>query len=365
MDETSHSRNDLLVVIDRGLLRFQGAVRRTLLQAWQRVLQGFAVSSVALLILWIAAFLYGSFYYSYMPLPAYSTPVHYYYRANCDSPASFSCSYPMANISLMRNKKHVLTFGQAYQISLLLEMPDSPPNQEIGMFMIRTTCFSQDGGKVASSARSSMLRYRSDLLRTISTLLFFPAFVTGVAEQKQMLEVELFSDYTDDPYSPSNTAVIEILSNKVQIYSSKLYIHAHFTGIRYLLFNFPVLSAVVGVSTNFIFLSILFVFSYIRLMLGVLQKPVQSTMIELDHNSATVKGEALIRVGLMTGPAGTVNGETTPEATPMGDPSGKEMAALTERGGRAKEVEAEEEVLEETEVEEETAEEGKTDQAGS
>lgn len=49
----------------------------------------------------------------------------------------------------------------------------------------------------------------------------------------------------------------------------------------------------------------------------------------------------------------------------MGDPSGKEMAALTERGGRAKEVEAEEEVLEETEVEEETAEAGKTDQAGS
>lgn len=47
------------------------------------------------------------------------------------------------------------------------------------------------------------------------------------------------------------------------------------TVIRYLLFNFPVLSAVVGVSTNFIFLSILSVFSYIQLMLAVLQKPVQ------------------------------------------------------------------------------------------
>lgn len=80
MDETSHSRNDLLVVIERGLLRLQRAVSRTLLLAWQRVLQGLALSSVGLLILWISAFLYGSFYYSYMPLPAYSTPVHYYYR---------------------------------------------------------------------------------------------------------------------------------------------------------------------------------------------------------------------------------------------------------------------------------------------
>lgn len=116
----------------------------------------------------------------------------------------------------------------------------------------------------------SMLRYRSDLLRTMGTLLFLPAFLTGATEQKQVLEVELFSDFTDDPvskvlsstsacacvsvleqqttkyfvsslpnnfsrhvqYAPSATAVIEILSNKVQIYSSQLYVHAHFTGIR-------------------------------------------------------------------------------------------------------------------------------------
>lgn len=109
-----------------------------------------------------------------------------------------------------------------------------------------------------------MLRYRSDLLRYLGTLLFLPAFLTGVAEQKQVLQVELFSDFTDDPvsraslrerdanvsvyfnqhavhliapssctqYFPSMTAVIEILSSKVQIYSSQLLIHAHFTGMR-------------------------------------------------------------------------------------------------------------------------------------
>lgn len=48
----------------------------------------------------------------------------------------------------------VLTVGQAYQISLQLEMPDSLVNQELGMFMIKIACFSQDGGQVASSARS-------------------------------------------------------------------------------------------------------------------------------------------------------------------------------------------------------------------
>lgn len=46
-----------------------------------------------------------------------------------------------------------------------------------------------------------MLRYRSGLLRYLGTLLFLPAYLSGAAEQKQLLEVELFSDYTDDPVS--------------------------------------------------------------------------------------------------------------------------------------------------------------------
>ncbi|KAI4819701.1 hypothetical protein KUCAC02_004941 [Chaenocephalus aceratus] len=274
------------------LLGLQDAVVTWMSRARQRVIQGFTVFSIVFLLLWISAFLYGSFYYSYMPMAAFSTPVHYHYRTDCESPASFLCSYPMANISLMRNKKHVLTFGQAYQMSLQLDMPDSPTNQELGMLMIKTTCFSGKGGQVASSARSSMLRYRSELLRSLSTLLFLPAFLTGVSEQKQVLEVELFSDYTDDPYLPSVTAVIEILSNKVQIYSSQLNVHAHFTGIRYLLFNFPLLSALVGVSSNFVFLSLLFVLSYVKLLLKEDWAPVQlrtdggRNINQEDHSNA-------------------------------------------------------------------------------
>uniref|UniRef100_A0A8D3B5Q6 Seipin n=1 Tax=Scophthalmus maximus TaxID=52904 RepID=A0A8D3B5Q6_SCOMX len=277
MDQESHLHSgDLSVVIGGTFLRLRDAVTMTISNTRQRVMRSFIVFFFTLLLLCLAVFLYGSFYYSYMPMAAFSTPVHFHYRTDCESPTSFLCSYPLANITLMRNKKNVLTFGQAYQISLQLDMPESPTNQELGMFMIKTTCFSQEGGQVASSARSarqllsasstrsSMLRYRSDLLRTMGTLLFLPAFLTGATEQKQVLEVELFSDFTDDPYAPSATAVIEILSNKVQIYSSQLYVHAHFTGIRYFLFYFPVVSALVGVFSNFIFLSVLFILSYMR-----------------------------------------------------------------------------------------------------
>ncbi|XP_006781370.1 seipin-like isoform X2 [Neolamprologus brichardi] len=271
------------VLIGWMLVKLQYAVFIAMSRARQRLVQLSIVFSFVFLILWIAAFLYGTFYYSYMPQATFSAPVNYYYRTDCESPASFLCSYPMANISLIRNKKHVLTFGQPYRMSLQLEMPDSPTNRELGMFMIKTTCFSQDGEQVASSARSSILRYRSDLLRTLGTLLFLPAFLTGAAEQKQVLEVELFSDFTDNPYAPSVTAVIEIMSSRVQIYSSDLYIHAHFTGIRYLLYNFPVISAIVGVSSNFTFLGFIFIFSYMRLLFQA--KPQRFRMSWTEENN--------------------------------------------------------------------------------
>uniref|UniRef100_A0A8C6NM34 Seipin n=1 Tax=Nothobranchius furzeri TaxID=105023 RepID=A0A8C6NM34_NOTFU len=56
------------------------AVAIAILEARRRLLQGFTIFSIVLLLLSVAAFLYGSFYYSYMPRAAFSTPVHYYYR---------------------------------------------------------------------------------------------------------------------------------------------------------------------------------------------------------------------------------------------------------------------------------------------
>ncbi|XP_068182133.1 seipin-like isoform X2 [Antennarius striatus] len=261
------------------LLRLQDAVYERISRIRQRVTQSFVIVSVLFLVFWIATFLYWSFYFSYMPRTAFSFPVYYYFRTGCESPTSFLCSYPVANISLMRKNLHMLTFGQIYQISLHLEMPDSPANQQLGMFMIKSTCFSVDGGSVSSSShtgsllvsgsssRFAMLRYRSDLLKYLEMLLLLPAFLGGVAEQTQMLEVELFSSYMNSPYDPATFVFIEIVSNKVQIYSSQLHIHAVFTGIRYFLFHFPLLSAVVGVFSNFIFLSLLLGLSYVRLLL--------------------------------------------------------------------------------------------------
>ncbi|XP_023118156.1 seipin-like [Amphiprion ocellaris] len=248
----------------------------TLLKARRTLLQAAVLFSVLVLLLWVSIFLYGSFYYSYMPTVSFSTPVHFYYTSDCRASDSALCSFPTANISFMKNERNqVMANGQPYRVSLELEMPESPVNEQLGMFMVKMSCYTKGGQTVSSVGRSTMLHYRSNLLQTLSTLLFSPFLLTGMTEQKQLIEVELFSDYKTNAYQPTVGAVIEIQSRRVQIYSSQLRIHAYFTGIRYVLYNFPLTSAVIGVATNFAFLSVIVLFSYLQFVWGGLWPPDQ------------------------------------------------------------------------------------------
>ncbi|KAL2095275.1 hypothetical protein ACEWY4_009994 [Coilia grayii] len=258
------------------LLWLQDVAAVTLLRARRTLLQVAVVLCILLLLLWVSIFLYGSFYYSYMPLVSYATPVHLYYRTDCISTEAGLCSFPMANISLLRNgKDQVMAPGQPYRVSLDLEMPESPVNEQLGMFMVKMSCYSRGGHTTASIARSAMLHYRSSLLQTLSTLVFSPLLLSGVSEQKQLLEIELFADYKDNSYQPAVGAVIEIQSRRVQVYSAQLRIHAYFTGIRYVLYNFPLTSAVVGVGSNFLFLCVIVLFGYLHIIWGGLWPPEQ------------------------------------------------------------------------------------------
>ncbi|XP_044047861.1 seipin-like [Siniperca chuatsi] len=248
----------------------------TLLKARRTLFQAAILFCVLVLLLWVSIFLYGSFYYSYMPTVSFSTPVHFYYTSDCDASESALCSFPTANISFMKNERdQVMVYGQPYRISLELEMPESPVNEQLGMFMVKMSSYTKGGKTVSSVGRSTMLHYRSSLLQSLNTLLFSPFLLTGMAEQKQLIEVELFTDYKTNAYQPTVGAVIEIQSKRVQIYSSQLRIHAYFTGIRYVLYNFPLTSAVIGVATNFAFLSAIVLFSYLQFIWGGLWPPDQ------------------------------------------------------------------------------------------
>lgn len=47
-----------------------------------------------------------------------------------------------------------MTPGQPYQITLDLEMPESPTNMELGMFLVKMSCYSHDGQILDTSVQT-------------------------------------------------------------------------------------------------------------------------------------------------------------------------------------------------------------------
>lgn len=91
------------------------------------LLFGFAV------IVWTATFMYVAFYYSYMPVLVHSRPAHMQF-SSCENGKGL-CSYPKAYVELTK-KQQILMVGQPYRVLVVIDMPESPVNQNLGMFLV-------------------------------------------------------------------------------------------------------------------------------------------------------------------------------------------------------------------------------------
>ncbi|XP_063707850.1 seipin [Culicoides brevitarsis] len=224
------------------------------------------------IVLWTAGFMYVAFYYAYMPSIAHTRPVHMQFKS-CDisdgatglwkssHDAQGICSYPSAHVSLTR-KQQLLMVGQPYRVLVTLDMPESPKNQEAGMFMVCAEMRDHTGTLRGHSCRSAMLHYKSTLHTWISTWMRIPLYLMNLREEKQEVTVELFSSYQDDEKNSVTDVYIEIQSKQIQFYSVLLQITAHFTGLRYFMFHWPILSAVVGICTNLFVITIVCLMSW-------------------------------------------------------------------------------------------------------
>ena len=67
------------------------------------------------------------------------------------------------------------------------------------MFQARMEMRNLEGSVFRSASRSTMLRYKSDLLHTLATVIFSPLYLYELKHQTQTVTVEMFSQYEDDP----------------------------------------------------------------------------------------------------------------------------------------------------------------------
>ncbi|XP_046627994.1 seipin isoform X3 [Neodiprion virginianus] len=225
------------------------------------VLRGGIIVMTAVVVIWISVFLYAAFYYAYMPNISHVRPVHLKFESCIDEKGI--CSFPSAHVQLTK-KQHLLMVGQPYKVNLHLEMPESPTNRELGMFMVCAQLRDRDGVLVENACRSAMLHYRSSLLHILTTLTFSPMMILGSAEEKQNIVLEMFANFEEDQSHPVTDVYVQIQSRFVELYSATVMINAHLSGLRYIMFHWPILSAILGISTNLFFIALICVLSYLH-----------------------------------------------------------------------------------------------------
>lgn len=123
---------------------------------------------------------------------------------------------------------------------------------------------SRDGYLVEHTCKSAMLHYRSTLLHALTTLTFSPMMIFGTTEEKQNVVLELFGNFEEDQSHPVTIIYIEIQSRHIEFYSAAIMINAHLSGLRYLMFHWPILSAIVGIGTNLFFIALVCTLSYLH-----------------------------------------------------------------------------------------------------
>ena len=157
---------------------------------------------------------------------------------------------------------------QVYSIKMVLEVPDSPSNEELGMFMACMNVTGQDGLAIARSCKSSISQYRSPMLRSIETVALAPGLVTGFAEQKQKIPITFFATFHPDPHAVVRAFQVEVKSKLVQVSDASLHIEANLTGLRHLMYRHSWFSAVLGVGTNMFILMTIIGVSWTRFRQG-------------------------------------------------------------------------------------------------
>ncbi|CAO1397873.1 unnamed protein product [Diamesa tonsa] len=246
---------------------YKNKTQRKLISTQNWILRVFLAFVVIVLFVCAAVLMYALFYLTYMPSITHIKPVYMQYNKICDDKVNDrSCysdgvkdsimspyhSFPSAHVQL--SKKQLLMVGQPYIITVKIDLPETPRNQDQGMFMVCLSMKDQSSILKSHGCRSTMLHYRSPLLQKVKTIVYMPLYVLGIYEQKQELDVEMYSNYVDDATNPVTDVYVEIQSKVIEFYSVTLHITAHFTGLRYIMFHFPVLSALVGIAGNLMFI---------------------------------------------------------------------------------------------------------------
>jgi len=262
------------------------------------------------LVLAVSVFLYGTFYYAYMPVELANIPVSLEFEP-CEGQTSARCTNPTASVALGSKQKMIQ--GQVYSIKMVLEVPDSPGNEDLGMFMACMNVTGQDGDFITRSCKSSISQYKSPMLRSIETMALAPGLMVGWTEQKQTIPITFFATFHPDPHAEVRAFHIEVKSKLVQVAQATLHIEANLTGLRHLMYRHSWFSAFMGIGTNILIFMTIIGVSWTKFRMGGASTTSMGSMSEETEEQVQSEEDDLVQ-DLGHGPL-SGEGDSTPQVT--------------------------------------------------
>ncbi|KAF2209571.1 hypothetical protein CERZMDRAFT_100360 [Cercospora zeae-maydis SCOH1-5] len=321
IDEDDERPSGLIAAVQSALLRpIQPFISRTALRAY---LTTFLVFVTTLVLFGLAVTAYALFYWSYIPRIGFERTIHLQfdnvYRPHDEIHRNVISRtkehpYPHGTVSLTPD----LVGGQGYDVFVELDMPRTMDNREAGNFMLDVTMYSagtvadqiidaarsavvpdstKDGAVsvIAVSRRPAMVPYRSWVVDAIQTAKSLPWYFFNLKEEKDKLRVPIFErvSFARGTAGLPATLRLEVQStHRLQIYSAVAHFRARFTGLRWIMYNHRIISAVVFITAFWITELVFFALAWGVVSFYISAQPeLGDVKAELPDDTATIKGE--------------------------------------------------------------------------
>lgn len=165
-----------------------------------------------------------------------------------------------------KNYKNFFKTGHKYQFELQMKMPDSLVNRNLGMFMIRLLLFNSDNNQIYDIYRPAILPYHSPLLTLAKLIFYIPLYLIGYLSETNNIQVMLLDQHADVDhldFGQINKIRLEIdtLKQIEIIPPSALYITVDLKGFQYLMYFWPITSAIIIISSIFSTLLLVYICS--------------------------------------------------------------------------------------------------------
>ncbi|KAI9673125.1 MAG: hypothetical protein M1817_002987 [Caeruleum heppii] len=226
---------------DLALAPFRAATSRP---ARRIYISTFLFASTSSVLLGLAVLAYGLFYVNYVPRIGLERVIH----------LQFGDGYPYGTLDLGGD----LISQQAYDVTVFLDLPRSPPNLAAGNFMLDLALLSPASTTTAAlppaesdvllrSRRPAILTYTSPLVDSVNRAAALPWLVSGWRRESEKVDVRMMEgvEFARGWRNVPRKLRLEIQSaEKMAVYHARIRFIARLTGMRWIMYNHRILSLI-------------------------------------------------------------------------------------------------------------------------